>query len=140
MSGSAPFEMPKQIEVAYKDAVDNLMFLKRQQWLVTNYSLLAQGAILFASKEAGPNMQSLLVFFAIVACIVSLVVILLIQGSMTKFRQRLRSIYEVYFTERERETLWLRVGNPSFFTDPFILGAQLLICVASFGVSLALKW
>ena len=37
--------MPVHVEAAYKDAADNIVFLKRQQWLATNYVLLLYAAI-----------------------------------------------------------------------------------------------
>jgi hypothetical protein len=30
-------EMPRHVEVAYKDAVENIIFNKKQQWVTTNY-------------------------------------------------------------------------------------------------------
>ena len=44
-------QMPIRVQLVYKDAVDNLMFLKRQQWLVTTYALTAYAA-LFAVARA----------------------------------------------------------------------------------------
>jgi hypothetical protein len=43
--------MPKHVEVAYRDAVDNIVFLKRQQWLTTNYVLLLYAAIFVISAH-----------------------------------------------------------------------------------------
>jgi hypothetical protein len=37
-------QMPVHVEAAYKDAVDNIIFLKRQQWVATNYALLVYAA------------------------------------------------------------------------------------------------
>ena len=37
---NAAQQMPEHIETAYKGAVDNIIFLKRQQWLATDYALL----------------------------------------------------------------------------------------------------
>jgi hypothetical protein len=34
-------EMPHRIEMVYKDALDNLKFLKEQQWPITRYALTA---------------------------------------------------------------------------------------------------
>ena len=42
---NAERQMPRHVEVAYKDAVENIVFLKRQQWLATNYVLLLYAAI-----------------------------------------------------------------------------------------------
>jgi hypothetical protein len=33
---NAAQEMSEHVGLAYKDAVDNILFLKRQQWLATN--------------------------------------------------------------------------------------------------------
>ena len=33
-------QMPGHVEAAYRGAVDNILFLKKQQWLATNYVLL----------------------------------------------------------------------------------------------------
>jgi hypothetical protein len=38
-------------EAAYKAAVDNIIFLKRQQWLATNYALLAYADIFIISAH-----------------------------------------------------------------------------------------
>jgi hypothetical protein len=42
---NATQQMPEHVEAAYKAAVDNIIFLKRQQWLATNYALLVYAAI-----------------------------------------------------------------------------------------------
>ena len=42
---NAAQQMPQHVEAAYKAAVDNIIFLKRQQWLATNYALLVYAAI-----------------------------------------------------------------------------------------------
>ena len=37
--------MPKHVQMVYKDALDNLMFLKQQQWRIINYALTAYAAL-----------------------------------------------------------------------------------------------
>ena len=32
-------KMPRRIEMIFQDAVDNLRFIKQQEWTVTNYAL-----------------------------------------------------------------------------------------------------
>ena len=44
MANATP-EMPRHVEVAYKDAVDNITFNQKQQWVTTNYALLVYAAI-----------------------------------------------------------------------------------------------
>jgi hypothetical protein len=44
-------QMPVHVEAAYKDTVDNIIFLKRQQWVATNYALLVYAAIFVISGQ-----------------------------------------------------------------------------------------
>jgi len=44
-------EMPRQIGTAYRDAVDNIIFNKKQQWVTTNYAILVYAAIFAVSAN-----------------------------------------------------------------------------------------
>jgi hypothetical protein len=44
-------QMPGHITAAYRDALDNILFLKRQQWLATTYVLLLYVAIFVISAR-----------------------------------------------------------------------------------------
>jgi hypothetical protein len=44
-------QMPEHIGAAYSAAVDNRLFLRRQEWLVTNYALLLYAAIFIISAH-----------------------------------------------------------------------------------------
>jgi hypothetical protein len=44
-------QMTEHIGAAYRDTVDNIMFLKRQQWVATNYVLLVYAAIFVISAQ-----------------------------------------------------------------------------------------
>jgi len=44
-------QMPEHVGAAYKDAADNIRFLRRQQWLATNYALLVYLAIFVISAH-----------------------------------------------------------------------------------------
>ena len=48
---NAAQQMPERVEAAYKDAVHNILFLKRQQWLATNYVLLLYAVIFLISAH-----------------------------------------------------------------------------------------
>jgi len=47
---NAEWQVPGHLKWAYRDAVDNILFLKRQQWLATNYVLLLYAAIFLISQ------------------------------------------------------------------------------------------
>jgi len=44
-------QMPEHIGAAYNAAVENILFLRRQQWLATNYALLLYAAIFIISAH-----------------------------------------------------------------------------------------
>jgi hypothetical protein len=48
---TAERQMPEHIGAAYRDAVDNIIFLKRQQWVATNYALIVYAAIFIISAQ-----------------------------------------------------------------------------------------
>jgi hypothetical protein len=48
---NAERQMPEHVKAAYRGAVDNILFLKRQQWLATNYVLLLYVAVFLISAH-----------------------------------------------------------------------------------------
>jgi hypothetical protein len=113
---NADREMPKHVEAAYKDAVDNILFLKRQQWVATNYALLVYAAIFVISAQFFPRTdfaRNSLGIVAIVTFFVHYYIMFLFQRAMDKFRARLYWIYRTYFNEEEQGGLDLPLGPQS---------------------------
>jgi hypothetical protein len=115
MEGSMPNaerRMPEHVALAYRDAVDNIVFLKRQQWLATNYILLLYVAIFvisahyFSRTDVARNWLGAI---TIAAFVVHWWMLHLFQHSIEKFRNRLAWIYRTYFSEEERAGLDVRV-------------------------------
>jgi hypothetical protein len=46
----AEIQMPPHVQAAYKDAVDNIIFHNRQQWVATNANLLDYPQILILQQ------------------------------------------------------------------------------------------
>jgi hypothetical protein len=44
-------EMPRHVAMTYRDAVDNIIFNKKQQWVTTNYAILIYAAIFVVSAN-----------------------------------------------------------------------------------------
>ena len=105
---NAERQMPGHVNAAYRDAVENILFLKRQQWLATNYVLLLYVAIFvisahyFSRTDVARNWLGVI---TIAAFIVHWCVLHLFQRSIEKFRNRLAWIYRSYFSEEERAGL-----------------------------------
>jgi hypothetical protein len=77
------------IRLAYQTALDDIRFFKRQQWIVTNYTVLIYGAIIavarMISKVAG------LPWFMYIPCVIALFSIILVfqlQNSTQNARDR----------------------------------------------------
>ena len=84
-------EMKPHVSQAYKDACDNLIYLKKEQFQVTNYTWLVLAALYILSRKftAGTVGNDLLIGGAFVVGIVSLLVLWDFQSSIERFRNRL---------------------------------------------------
>ena len=102
--------------------MDNIIFLKMQQWLVTNCALLMYAAIFiisahyFSRTDFARNLLGLLTF---VTLGVHWFVMNLFEGAITKFRNRLGWIYKTYFSGEERIGLGLEL-EPRHQPEVFI--------------------
>ena len=103
-------QMPEHIKLAYEDAVNNMMFFKRQQWVATNYAILVYAAIFVISAEYFSRTdfaRNWLGIIAIATFSFHLYVIYSFDAAINKFRERLDWIYRTYFSGEERANLKL---------------------------------
>ena len=103
-------QMPEHIKLAYEDAVNNMMFFKRQQWVATNYAILVYAAIFVISAEYYSRTdfaRNGLGIIAIATFFFHLYVIYSFDAAISKFRERLDWIYRTYFSGEERNNLKL---------------------------------
>jgi len=113
--------MPEHIVAAYRDAVDNIIFLKRQQWLATNYVLLLYAAIFiisahyFSRTDAARNWLGVL---TIGAFVIHWWVLHLLQGTIATLRNRLDWIYSTYFTGEECAGLHVQPEPRTYWYQP----------------------
>ena len=95
-ASDADVKMPAHVEVAYKDAVDNIVFLKKQQWLATNYTLFVYAAIFLISAHYFSRTdfaRNWLGIITIATFVIHWYMMHLFQGTINKFRDRLVWIY-----------------------------------------------
>jgi hypothetical protein len=114
-------KMPGHVEAAYKDAVENVIFLKRQQWLATNYALLVYAAIFLVSAHYFSRTdfaRNWLGVLTIATFFVHWYMMHLFQGAIDKFRERLSWIYKSYFSTEERAGLDLQLEPRSYWHQP----------------------
>ena len=100
---NAERQMPGHVEAAYRDAVDNIFLLKRQQWLATNYVLLLYVAIFlilghyFSWTDVARNWLGVI---TIAAFVVHWWTLHSFQRSIENFRNRLVWIYRPISAKR----------------------------------------
>jgi len=105
---NADRQMPSHVEVAYQDAVNNITFLRRQQWIATNYALLIYAALFVVSAEYFSRTdfaRNWLGIIAIVTFLIHFYMVYLFQGAMDKSRDRLDWVYRTYFSREEQTGL-----------------------------------
>ncbi len=99
--------MPSQHVQAYKDACDNLIYLKKEQFQVTYYTWLLLAALYVLSRDFECCGKLLLCVGAVVVGILSFSVLRHFQAGIERFRERLKYIYGKYFGTAERQGLAL---------------------------------
>jgi hypothetical protein len=134
--------MPPQVNVAYQDAVNNLVFLKGQQWSITNYVLLAEAAIFLIARYPGLSTEGVDRFFlkvlAVVVSFLGIAVLWQMQASMEKFGERLANIYKRYFNNDEVSDFRLEAEPDRSIRSVFIVIVLTVICV--FALVVVLKY
>jgi hypothetical protein len=132
-------EMPRHVEIAYKDAIDNIIFYKRQQWMATNYTILVYAAIFVLSARffSRTDMaRGLLGFLTVLTFLYHLYMLRLLQDAITSFGLRLAWIYRTYFTAEERSSLNFPVeARPYQYQAVDLLG---LVAVSVIGAAMTL--
>ena len=98
-------QMTAHVEAAYKDAVENINFLKRQQWVATNYAVLVYAAIFvisgtyFSRTDFARNMLGIV---TLVTFVIHWYMIYVFQRAIESYRRRLNWVYQTYFSQEER--------------------------------------
>jgi hypothetical protein len=101
-------QMPAHVEAAYRSAVDYLIFLKRQQWLATNYVLLLYVAVFLISAHYFSRTdvaRNWLGGITIAGFIIHWWMLHSFQRSIETLRNCLVWLFRTYFSEEERAGL-----------------------------------
>lgn len=136
----ATLPMSPQMVQAYKDATDNLIYLKKEQMQINYYTVAALAAlyILSYSQYSTANLKAFFIVCSIALTIFSIYVIWDYQVSMIKFRTRLSYLYDQYFTVDERTGMRLEAvanENPALQFTPWLFS---LVCFVAGCINLFL--
>ena len=136
-------QMPVHVEAAYKDTVDNIIFLKRQQWVATSYALLVYAAIFVISAEYFSRTdfaRNSLGVVAIATFLIHCYVMFVFQRAIDKFRSRLYWIYRTYFNGEEQAGLDLPLGPHSSWAQLEVAAGLVLISFVGFVLTAIYLW
>jgi hypothetical protein len=127
--------MSEAVKILYKGAIDNLIFLKRQQWILTNYSLVVYAIMVALARNATSVEKTILVFVVLCAYSYSIACMVHIQNTQKRLRSNLSHIYQVHFTPEEREFYKLWPAPPGFWHTPLFIVGLIAANTAALAVS-----
>jgi hypothetical protein len=114
------------VRVAYNSSREEIRFIKRQQWIVTNYTVLLYGAIITLSKVLN---CPFLYWGIVIVGIAAIILISLLQSSSQKVRACFSRIREK--TPKEVENLFFEGKTEQGILDKYcVLGFLYLVVVA----------
>jgi cellobiose-specific phosphotransferase system component IIC len=140
---NAERQMPWHVEAAYKDAADNIIFLKRQQWVATNYALLVYAAIFVISAQYFSRTdfaRNALGIVAIATFLTHCYIMFAFQRAIDKFRSRLHWIYRTYFNGEEQAGLDLPLRPQSSWTQMEVTVGLVLVSLVGLVVTAIYLW
>lgn len=123
--------MTPQVANIYKATSENITFSKKQQWTITNYTVLIYAALfgLGRGMQAMTKCESIaLTALAVATFICSTWLLIQIQRDMGRYRVRLEKMHGEWLNEYERNVMDIRP-----YVSPTLRGVWFL--VALIGVS-----
>jgi hypothetical protein len=129
---TAADKMSEQLLVLYKARLDDIGFLKRQQWSATNYLTLIYAAIVWLglNPKRDSQLSFILSAIAVAAAILAIALLLKFQCDLGKLRSRNSAVHKSYFfTDKEREVFDVK-DDP----NPYQRGGLVLIALISVAV------
>ncbi|HEX4410528.1 MAG TPA: hypothetical protein VH206_17290 [Xanthobacteraceae bacterium] len=131
-SGDSVVLSPQAL-ILYKQMLDDTVFIKRQQWAVTNYTaLIYAGIIWFAHNLSPPPKTScILSGFSILAGAVSIGILIWFQCDLSKLRMRIANTNNYAFGKNEKRGFVIKhEDNSPFARGGHILGALIMVCLS----------
>jgi hypothetical protein len=125
-------QLSEQALVVYRAMYEQISFLKKQQWTITNYLLLLYGAAYAIKKEVASSslwwvLKWVLVGGVAVACLYGLCALMIVQRDLACERKRIGKANKAIFGTTERAHLQITPEERPFrrgllsFTGPLCL-------------------
>jgi hypothetical protein len=134
-------QMSQQALIVYKALYDQIDFIKKQQWVTTNYLVLIYAAIAWVGQHITPTPWVLCTLSTItaVAGVLAIVLLVLFQRDLSESRGRMTDVETAIFSSRWRDALRVQPYQHTYGRGWLILVVLILVCiVGAFLVILAL--
>jgi predicted DNA repair protein MutK len=132
-------KLTEQALVVYEGLHEQVGFLKKQQWTITNYVALIYGAIFIIKKELSSltsALECLLIAATIGAALYGLAALIVIQIDLGKARERIDKADCRVFGKKEYDYLGLQEEPRPYLRGMFFTGALMLVLVIGAGIVL----
>jgi cellobiose-specific phosphotransferase system component IIC len=123
--------------------VDNIIFLKRQQWVATNYALLVYAAIFVISAQYFSRTdfaRNSLGIVALATFFIHWYMMYVFQRAIDKFRARLYWIYRTYFNGDEQAGLDLPLRPESSWVQWQVAAGLVLVSFVGLVLTAIYLW
>jgi hypothetical protein len=112
-------KLSEQALVVYKALHEQVSFLKKQQWTITNYLVLLYAAVFAVKREISPqpDMMWVLRIVTAIGALYGLWMLMAIQFDLMQARERLDRTDTAIFSRTEFTQLNLKNGHHPFFQN-----------------------
>jgi hypothetical protein len=114
----------EEINNVYNKSLEDIQFLKQQQWKVVYYCLLLFSAVFYLNLTAVEgslpkgNYEPFMLIVSILICFFGLYFLIDTQFALKKYRERVETIRKNYFQEETKKLFGKKIeGNDSFWND-----------------------
>lgn len=102
------------IRLAWKSTLEDIRFLKQQQWLLAYYTLLIYGGVIYVAQRLSPSfVMEIVIGIIIVVMVLSLWILRLLHRSTCEARERKNKVG----AKAEKFTGPIEPGGESFWRD-----------------------
>jgi hypothetical protein len=131
-------EKDEYIKLAYQSVLEDIRFFKRQQWKITNYTLVIFGAIIAVNRYEymWEKVSSSTIFGFIIGAITVLSVFLIssLECSLRKVRNRKKEVRKVIPSEMDKLLFGDHSSRFSEIVDQYGVLVLLLIVIVGGGI------
>jgi len=126
------------IRLAYQAALEDMRFFKRQQWIVTNYTVLIYGAIIAVSRVIKSAGNEWFTYITGIIALLSFLLIIQLHCSTQKARNRRNAIKERIPKDMTNLLFGGATGRCAEFLDQYsVVG---LLAIVIIGGSILSVW